>query len=249
MFMAALDQTIVATALPTIAGGLHGLSELSWVVTAYILASTASTPLWDKLGDLYGRKTFFQAAIVIFLVGSVLSGISTSMGELIAFRALQGIGGGGLMISAQAIVGDVVSPRDQGRYQGIFGAVFRVTSVIGPLLGGFFVDTLTWRWLFYINLPVGVVALVVTAAVLPGRTERIRHVIDYLGTVLLAAAATALVLLTTLGGTTYPWFSAPIYTLGVSGAVLIAAFIVVERRASEPVLPLRMCRSRAPVPR
>jgi EmrB/QacA subfamily drug resistance transporter len=244
MFLAALDQTIVATALPTIAGDLHGLSELSWVVTAYILASTASTPLWGKLGDLYGRKTFFQSAIVIFLVGSVLSGISQSMSELIAFRAVQGIGGGGLMIGAQAIVGDVVSPRDRGRYQGIFGSVFGVTSVLGPLLGGFFVDHLTWRWVFYINLPIGAIALVVTAIVLPNPPQRISHVIDYLGTLLLAGAATALVLLTTLGGTTYAWSSAPIYGLGVLGAVLIGLFVLAERRAAEPVLPLRLFRSR-----
>ena len=244
MLLAALDQTIVATALPTIAGDLHGLSELSWVVTAYILASTASTPLWGKLGDLYGRKTFFQAAIVIFLAGSVLSGISQTMGELIAFRAVQGIGGGGLMIGAQAIVGDVVSPRDRGRYQGIFGAVFGVTSVLGPLLGGFFVDHLTWRWVFFINLPIGAVALVVTAIVLPNPPQRISHVIDYLGTLLLAGAATSLVLLTTLGGTTYAWSSAPIYTLAVLGVLLIGGFILVERRAVEPVLPLRLFRSR-----
>ncbi|MGN6251569.1 MAG: DHA2 family efflux MFS transporter permease subunit [Marmoricola sp.] len=240
MLLAALDQTIVATALPTIAGDLHGLSELSWVVTAYILASTASTPLWGKLGDLYGRKTFFQAAIVIFLIGSVLSGISQTMVELIAFRAIQGIGGGGLMIGAQAIVGDVVSPRDRGRYQGFFGAVFGVTSVLGPLLGGFFVDHLTWRWVFYINLPIGAVALVATAIVLPPPPQRISHVIDYLGTLLLAGAATSLVLLTTLGGTTYPWGSGPIWTLAVLGVVLIGLFVVVERRAAEPVLPLRL---------
>ncbi|MCW2905266.1 MAG: drug resistance transporter, EmrB/QacA subfamily [Actinomycetia bacterium] len=240
MLLAALDQTIVATALPTIAGDLHGLSHLSWVVTAYLLASTVSTPLWGKLGDMYGRKTFFQAAIVIFLIGSALSGFAHSMIELIVFRAVQGLGGGGLIVGAQTIVGDVVSPRQRGRYQGIFGATFGVASVLGPLIGGFFVDNLSWRWVFYINLPIGIVALVVTAAVLPSRLTKSRHVIDYAGTVLIGAAATCLVLLTSLGGVTYPWGSFPIIFLGVLAVVFTAGFVFVERRAAEPVLPLHL---------
>ncbi|MET8627548.1 MFS transporter [Kitasatospora sp. NPDC004669] len=244
MLLAALDQTIVSTALPTIVSDLGGLEHLSWVVTAYLLASTAATPLWGKLGDMYGRKRFFQASIVIFLIGSVLCGIARNMGELIAFRALQGLGGGGLMVLSQAIVGDLVPPRDRGKYQGLFGAVFGVTSVLGPLLGGLFVDHLSWRWVFYVNLPIGVVALVVIATVLHGLEVRREHRIDYLGTVLIAAVATCLVLMTSLGGTTWAWSSWRIVGLGVLGLVLLIAFIEVERTAAEPVLPLRLFRSR-----
>jgi EmrB/QacA subfamily drug resistance transporter len=244
MFLAALDQTIVSTALPTIVGDLGGLSHLSWVVTAYLLASTASTPLWGKLGDLYGRKRLFQAAIVIFLVGSVLAGLSRSMVQLIGFRALQGLGGGGLIVTAQASVGDVVAPRDRGRYQGLFGAVFGVTSVIGPLLGGFLVDSLSWRWVFYVNLPVGAVAFAVTSVALPSAGERVHRVVDYLGTLLLAGTATSLVLLTSLGGTTYGWRSPEIVGLGVAAVALGAGFVHVERRAVEPILPPRLFRNR-----
>ncbi|MFJ9440540.1 MFS transporter [Kitasatospora sp. NPDC101235] len=244
MLLAALDQTIVSTALPTIVSDLGGLEHLSWVVTAYLLASTAATPLWGKLGDMYGRKRFFQASIVIFLIGSMLCGIAQNMGELIAFRALQGLGGGGLIVLSQAIVGDLVAPRDRGRYQGLFGAVFGVTSVLGPLLGGLFVDHLSWRWVFYINLPIGVVALVVIAAVLHGVEVRREHRIDYPGTVLIAAVATCLVLMTSLGGTTWAWSSWQIVGLGVLGLVLLLAFVLVERTAVEPVLPLRLFRSR-----
>ena len=244
MLLAALDQTIVATALPTIAGDLHGLSHISWVVTAYLLASTVSTPLWGKLGDLYGRKTFFEASIVIFLIGSALAGLSHSMFELIAFRAVQGIGGGGLLTGAQTIVADVVPARERGRYQGLFGSVFGVTSVLGPLIGGFFVDNLSWRWVFYVNIPIGAVALAVVAAVLPGHLRRAQHKIDYLGTVLLAGSATSLVLLTSLGGTTYRWGSAPIFIMGAAAVILGAGFVWAESRAAEPVIPLHLFRNR-----
>jgi EmrB/QacA subfamily drug resistance transporter len=244
MLLAALDQTIVSTALPTIVSDLGGMEHLSWVVTAYLLASTAATPLWGKLGDQYGRKRLFQAAIVIFLVGSALCGMARNMPELIAFRALQGLGGGGLMVLSMAIVGDLVPPRERGRYQGLFGAVFGATSVLGPLLGGLFTEHLSWRWVFYVNLPIGVVALAVIAAVLHIPHKATRHVIDYLGTFLIASVATCLVLVASLGGTTWAWGSPQIIGLAVLGVVLACAFVAVERRAAEPVLPLKLFRVR-----
>ena len=243
MLLAALDQTIVATALPTIVGDLGGLNHLSWVVTAYLLAATVSTPLYGKLGDLYGRKLIFQAAIVIFLAGSVLAGLSQSMGQLIVFRAVQGLGGGGLMVTAQAIIGDVVSPRERGRYMGYFGAVFGGAMVAGPLAGGFFTDHLTWRWVFYINLPLGLAALVVTTVALHAREARLRHRVDYPGAALLAAGVACLVLVTTWGGTEYAWGSSTIIGLGLASAALLTAFALVERRAAEPIIPLALFRN------
>jgi EmrB/QacA subfamily drug resistance transporter len=244
MLLAALDQTIVSTALPTIVGDLHGGSHLAWVVTAYLLSSTVSTPLWGKLGDQYGRKIFFQAAIAIFVVGSAMSGFSHTMTELIAFRAVQGLGGGGLMVGAQTIIGDVLSPRERGRYMGLFGAMFGVATVIGPLIGGLCVTYLTWRWVFYINLPLGILALFVTGAVLPGSLRRVRHAIDYTGTLLLSASATALILFASLGGISWSWSSTQSIALAAGGVVLALLFLQAERRAKEPVIPLSLFRIR-----
>ena len=243
MLLAALDQTIVATALPTIVGDLGGLNHLSWVVTAYLLTSTASTPLYGKISDLYGRKLMFQTAIAIFLVGSALSGLSQNMSQLIAFRAVQGLGAGGLMALAMAIIGDIIPARERGRYQGYTGGVFALASVAGPLVGGFFVDHLSWRWVFYINIPVGVVALVVTSAVLRLPFTKRSHAIDYVGSALLVGAVSSLLLVTVWGGTEYAWGSLVIVSLTIIGIALIGLFIVQERRAPEPVLPLRLFRN------
>jgi EmrB/QacA subfamily drug resistance transporter len=244
MLLAALDQTIVSTALPTIVGDLHGGSHLAWVVTAYLLSSTVSTPLWGKLGDQYGRKIFFQASIVIFIVGSALSGFSQTMTELIVFRALQGLGGGGLMVGAQTIIGDVVSPRDRGRYVGLFGGMFAMATVIGPLIGGLCVTYLSWRWVFYINLPLGVLALFVIGTVLPGHLRKVHHSIDYWGTLLLAGSATALIIFLSLGGISWAWASAPSIISAALGVLLAIGFVLVERVAAEPVIPLKLFRVR-----
>jgi EmrB/QacA subfamily drug resistance transporter len=244
ILLASLDQTIVATALPTIVGDLGGLEHLSWVVTAYLLASTITGPLYGKFGDLYGRKPTLQVAIVIFLVGSMLCGIAQNMPELISFRAVQGLGAGGLITTTIAVVGDIIPPRDRGRYQGIFGAVFGVSTIVGPLLGGFFVDNLSWRWIFYVNLPVAAVAMVVIGAVFHTRAERVEHAVDYAGAALLAGGLSAVVLFTSLGGTTFAWSSSESIVLAVLGVVLLALFLVAERRASEPILPLELFRNR-----
>jgi MFS family permease len=244
LLLASLDQTIVSTALPTIVGDLGGLNHLSWVVTAYLLTATVAGPLYGKLGDLFGRKLVLQAAIVIFLVGSALCGLAQGMGQLIGFRALQGLGAGGLIVVTLAVVGDIISPRERGRYQGYFGAVFGVSTIIGPLLGGFFVDNLSWRWIFYVNVPIGVVALAVIGIAFRTRAEHLRHEMDYLGAALLAAGLTSIVLFTSLGGTTWAWGSWRIVSLVVASIVLVPAFVLVERRAAEPILPLSLFRER-----
>ena len=244
LLLAALDQTIVATALPTIVGDLGGLNRLSWVTSAFLLAQTVVTPIYGKLGDLYGRKRILQSAVVIFLAGSALCGQATSMTELIAFRAVQGLGAGGLIVLIQASVGDIVAPRERGKYQGLFGAVFGVASVAGPLLGGGIVDTVSWRWIFYVNLPVGVIALAVLSATLPAGARRGNPVVDYRGATLLAGALAAIVLVASLGGTTWAWGSAETIAVGAAGVALLAAFAGAERRATDPVLPPRLIRDR-----
>jgi len=244
MFLAALDQTIVSTALPTIVGDFHRSDLLSWVITAYLLASTASTPLWGKAGDLYGRKRLFQLSIVIFVGASALCGASQNMFELIAFRGLQGIGGGGLMALVFAIIGDVIPPRSRGRYQGYFGAVFGVSSVLGPLAGGFAVDNLSWRYIFYINLPLGIAALIVTNRVL--RLPKVRREvrIDWLGALLLVCGVALILLGTQSGGTDLPWGSWQIIGSFVLGAALLTGFVLWEHVAPEPILPLELFRLR-----
>src|SRR5262245_52489084 len=244
LLLAALDQTIVSTALPTMVGELGGLSHLSWVVTGYLLTSTVVGPLYGKFGDLHGRKIVLQVAIAVFLVGSALCGIAQDMLQLILFRALQGIGGGGLIVVTIAVIGDLIPPRERGRYQGFFGAVFGLATIVGPLLGGFFVDHLSWRWIFYINLPTGLLAMAVIAAVLPAQGTRRQHAIDYGGAILLTVALSAIILFTSLGGTSFPWTSPVILGLIAVGIAAIVAFVAVEQRAREPILPLSLFANR-----
>ena len=244
LILAMLDQLVVSTALPRIVGTLGGVTHLSWVVTAYVLASTITTPLYGKLGDLYGRKRLLMFAVVLFLIGSALSGLSASMDQLIAFRALQGLGAGGLMVGAIATIGDLVSPRERGQYMGYMMAAMMLAMIAGPLVGGYITDSLSWRWIFYINMPVGGAALLYLAVTLHIPRRKVRHQIDYLGAAVLAVAATAIVLLTTWGGTRYPWRSAQIIGLGALAVAAAAGFLFIESRAAEPVLPLHVFTNR-----
>jgi len=244
IMLAMLDNMIVGTALPKIVGDLGGLEHFSWVVTAYILGTTVSTPLWGKIGDLYGRKNIFLTSIVVFLVGSALSGMSTSMGELIGFRALQGLGAGGLMVGAMAIIGDLVPPRERGRYQGLMAGVMALAMVGGPLVGGFITDNLNWRWAFYVNLPLGAVAMVLLITRLHLPKKRTEHRIDWLGAGLLSVGITALVLITTWGGRDYAWGSWQIMGLAGLGVLSLIAFALVEKRAAEPILSLELFKNR-----
>jgi EmrB/QacA subfamily drug resistance transporter len=244
LIIAMLDQLVVSTALPRIVGDLGGLNHLSWVVTAYVLASTVTTPLYGKLGDLYGRKRLLMTAIIIFLIGSALSGLSQSMDQLIAFRAIQGLGAGGLMVGAIATIGDLVSPRERGQYMGYMMGAMTLAMIAGPLAGGYITDALSWQWIFYINIPIGGAALVYLARTMHLPPKRVEHRVDYLGVGVLAVAATAIVLLTTWGGNQYGWGSPRILGLGAIAIAAVAGFIAVEARAAEPVIPLHVFRNR-----
>lgn len=244
MLLAMLDNMIIGTAMPTIVGELGGLEHLSWVVTAYTLATAASTPIWGKLGDMYGRKGSFLTSIVIFLIGSALSGMAQDMGQLIGFRAVQGLGAGGLMVGVMAIIGDLIPPRERGKYQGMMAGVMALAMIGGPLVGGTITDHMGWRWSFYINLPLGAVALAMVTAVLHLPKNRVKAKIDYLGAALLTVGITSIVLVTTWGGSEYAWGSGQILGLIALGLVSLAAFLFVETKAAEPVMPLHIFRSR-----
>ncbi|WUX82315.1 MFS transporter [Streptomyces sp. NBC_01426] len=244
MLLAMLDNMIIGTAMPTIVGELGGLEHLSWVVTAYTLATAASTPIWGKIGDMYGRKGSFLTSIVIFLIGSALSGMAQDMGQLIGFRAIQGLGAGGLMVGVMAIIGDLIPPRERGKYQGMMAGVMALAMIGGPLVGGTITDHMGWRWSFYINLPLGAVALAMVTAVLHLPKKKAQGKIDYLGAALLTIAITSTVLVTTWGGTEYAWGSGEVIGLIIVGIVSIAAFLYVETKAAEPVMPLHIFRSR-----
>jgi EmrB/QacA subfamily drug resistance transporter len=244
MMLAMLDNMIVGTAMPRIVGEFGGLAHMSWVVTAYVLGTTVSTPIWGKLGDLYGRKGIFIGSIVLFLVGSALSGMSQNMFQLIGFRAIQGLGAGGLIVGVMAIIGDLLPPRERGKYQGMIAAIMAVAMVGGPLIGGFITDHLSWRWAFYVNLPLGGLALLVLVTQLHLPKYRTEHRIDWLGAGLLAVGITSIVLVTTWGGTQYAWRSAQILGLAVLALVTLAAFAIVERRAVEPILSLKLFTNR-----
>jgi EmrB/QacA subfamily drug resistance transporter len=247
MLLAMLDNMIVGTAMPTIVGELGGLEHLSWVVTAYTLATAASTPIWGKVGDMYGRKGAFLTSIVVFLIGSALSGMAQDMGQLIAFRAVQGLGAGGLMVGVMAIIGDLIPPRERGKYQGMMAGVMAFAMILGPLVGGTITDHWGWRWSFYINVPLGVIALAAVTAVLhlPKRTgDRSWRRIDFLGAALLTLGITSIVLVTTWGGSEYAWDSAVIMELAAIGVAALVGFVFWETRAKEPVMPLHIFRSR-----
>jgi EmrB/QacA subfamily drug resistance transporter len=244
ILLAMLDQLIVGTALPRIVGDLGGVAHLSWVVTAYVLASTVTTPFYGKLGDMYGRKKFFIAAIVIFLAGSALSGLSTSMAELITFRAVQGLGAGGLMVGAIATLGEIVPPRERGKYMGYMMVVMMLATIGGPLLGGWITQSFSWRWIFYINLPIGGAALVYMISTLHLPKRRVEHRIDYLGGILLAIVSIAIILIATWGGTEYSWTSVQVLGLAAVTVVALVAFLYVESRAQEPMLPLHVFKNR-----
>ncbi|MEU7784369.1 MDR family MFS transporter [Amycolatopsis sp. NPDC049159] len=243
MLLAALDQTIVGTALPTIVGDLGGAGHLSWVVTSYLLAETIMTVVVGKLGDLFGRKLMFQLSVVVFGIGSFFAGFADSMVWLIVWRAVQGLGGGGLMVTSTALIADVVPLRERGKYQGVLGSVFGVVTVAGPMLGGFFVDHLSWRWAFYVNIPLVVVVLVVASSAMPNARAAVKPVIDYLGILLIGLAATGLTLVTSWGGTQYAWGSPTIVGMAIGSVVLLAAFVFAELRAKEPMLPMRLFRN------